>query len=116
MRTITCLAIITVLLASVAGASDIPKRPEELEYPSLTYAAPDAAAFAIKLANGVPAYVAEDRQLPLISVQIYFRGGRYLEPEGKEGMAHLTGTVWRTGGEIVDLGYTPGPPVCSGNP
>ena len=50
------------------------------------------------LANGVPVYLAEDRMLPLVSIQVQFRGGRYLEPLGKEGVAGLTGTVWRSGG------------------
>ncbi len=52
----------------------------------------------VKLANGVIAYVAEDKMLPLVNVLVLFRGGRYLEPAGKGGLADLTGTVWRTGG------------------
>jgi predicted Zn-dependent peptidase len=52
----------------------------------------------VKLNNGVIAYVAADRMLPLVNVQVLFRGGAYLEPQGREGVADLTGTVWRTGG------------------
>jgi zinc protease len=95
----------TLLMAATAAgtvtaavAQEIPARPEELKFPALSYTVPDAGAYRVKLANGVPAYVAEDRLLPLITVQVYFRGGSYLEPEGKEGVAELTGTVWRTGG------------------
>lgn len=37
-------------------------------------------------------------------------------PTGPYSLSVDRATIWRAGGEIVDLGYTPGPPVCSGNP
>jgi zinc protease len=91
-------ALIVLLVVASAVAGDIPPRPEQLRYPGLTFNAPDAGAYKVKLANGVTAYVAEDRMLPLVNVQVMFKGGTYLEPAGKEGLAALTGTVWRTGG------------------
>lgn len=99
-------AISIVLLAGVLSISSaagvpadtIPVRPEELGFPPLTFDVPDGQAMRTVLDNGVPVYLAEDRQLPLISMQIYLLGGQYLEPEGKEGVASLTGTVWRSGG------------------
>ena len=84
--------------AASALAQQIPARPEQLTYPGLSYAVPDAKALKATLANGITVYLAEDRLLPLINVQVFFRGGRYMEPAGKEGVAALTGTVWRTGG------------------
>jgi len=84
-------------MAAVAAAQ-IPTRPEQLTYPGLDWKIPDAGAMRAVLANGVAVYLAEDRMLPLVSIQVQFRGGRYLEPAGKEGVASLTGTVWRTGG------------------
>jgi zinc protease len=95
-RVLTFVA--ALLSAATAFAGEIPPRPEQLTYPSLTFNVPDAASMRVKLANGVTAYVAEDKMLPLVNVVILFRGGRYLEPVGKEGLAELTGTVWRTGG------------------
>jgi len=94
------LVAVILLCASAAGAvaADIPARPEQLTFPPLSFAVPDAKAMRVTLANGVPVYIAEDRLLPLISVQVYIRGGSYLEPAGKEGVADLTGTVWRSGG------------------
>ena len=95
-------AAIVLASAAVAAAADvaatIPARPEQLKYPALAFKVPDAAAMRVTLANGVPAYVAADRMLPLVTVQVFFRGGKYLEPVGKEGVAELMGTVWRTGG------------------
>ncbi|HVN75183.1 MAG TPA: pitrilysin family protein [Thermoanaerobaculaceae bacterium] len=87
-----------VLVAATVAAGEIPPRPEKIVYPSLVFNVPDPAAMRAKLANGVTAYVAEDRMLPLVNVVVLFRGGQYLEPIGKEGLADLTGTVWRSGG------------------
>jgi zinc protease len=87
-----------LLSATLAAAGGIPPRPEQIVFPPLTFNVPDAATMRIKLANGVTAYVAEDKMLPLVNVIVLFRGGQYLEPAGKEGLAELTGTVWRTGG------------------
>jgi len=99
MRRSTTLALLgAALLATAAAAADIPPRPEQLTYPGLTFNVPDAKAMRVELANGVPVYLAEDRLLPLVTIQVHFRGGRYLEPAGKEGLAGLTGTVWRSGG------------------
>ena len=93
------LNLATALLSvTVAVAAEIPARPEQLTFSPLTFNVPDAASMRVRLANGVTAYVAEDKLLPLVNVIVFFRGGHYLEPAGKEGLAELTGTVWRTGG------------------
>jgi len=98
MRRYLVPVLLLAACAVGAAAGEIPSRPEELTYPPLTFDVPDAKAMRVTLSNGVPVYIAEDRLLPLISVQVYIRGGAYLEPTGKEGVADLTGTVWRTGG------------------
>ncbi len=82
---------------SLAGAT-IPDRPEQLEFPPLTFNVPDASSMRVELDNGIPVYIIEDRQFPLVNIQLLFRGGQYLEPNGKQGLAELTGRVWRTGG------------------
>lgn len=89
---------LVLLLAATVGAGEIPARPEMLSFPPLAFAVPRAESFKVSLPGNVPAYVAEDKLLPLVTVQISFRGGRYLEEKGKEGTAELLGTVWRTGG------------------
>ncbi|MFN3413691.1 MAG: M16 family metallopeptidase [Thermoanaerobaculum sp.] len=89
---------LVLLLASAVGAGEIPARPEMLSFPPLAFVVPRAESFKVSLPGNVPAYVAEDKLLPLVTVQISFRGGRFLEEKGKEGTAELLGTVWRTGG------------------
>jgi zinc protease len=93
------LSIAALVLSVTAGvAAEIPPRPEQLTFLPLTFNVPDAASMRVKLANGITAYVADDKMLPLVNVLVLFRGGGYLEASGKEGLAELTGTVWRTGG------------------
>lgn len=87
-----------LLLAALAGAGEIPARPEMLTFPPLVFEVPRAENFKVSLPGNVPGYVAEDKLLPLVTVQVSFRGGRFLEEKGKEGTAQLLSTVWRTGG------------------
>ncbi|MGD1147399.1 MAG: pitrilysin family protein [Thermoanaerobaculaceae bacterium] len=90
---------VAIILASVAAfAGEIPARPEQLKFPPMKFDVPDATALRVRLANGVPCYIASDTMLPLVTVQVFFRGGQYMEPVGKEGLAELTEAVWRTGG------------------
>src|SRR5204863_8962954 len=76
----------------------IPDRPEKLTYPPLVYEPPAPEKFRIQLKSGPVAYVVPDRELPLVNLMIYVRTGEYLEPEGKEGLAELTGYLLARGG------------------
>lgn len=87
-----------LLILPLSAEERIPDRPERLEFPELQYEVPDRDQFRAVLDNGVALYAAEDRLLPLVAIQVFFKGGAYLEPQGMEGLASLTGTVWRTGG------------------
>ncbi len=77
--------------ADSATGAGIPDRPEKLTFPSFAFSPPSAATYRTPLASGPIAYIAEDRELPLVSLSITLRGGQYLEPAGKEGLADLTG-------------------------
>lgn len=82
----------------MAGEVPVPGHPDNLEFPELQFEPPEPGGFRVTLDNGIPVYVAEDRMFPLINIRLYFRGGSYLLPDGKEGLAGLTAEVWRTGG------------------
>ena len=56
----TLAAAITLASAASAVATEIPARPERLNFPPLNFNVPNAAAMRVKLANGVPCYIAED--------------------------------------------------------
>ncbi len=90
--------VILLSVAAAATAADIPPRPEQLVFPDLTFDVPDADALRFELADGTPVYAKRDSQFPLVGISVFFRGGRYLEPAGKEGLAAITSEAWRTGG------------------
>lgn len=95
-------ALFVLLFQSVA-AQTIPARPEELRFDELRFEVPDPARYRHLLSNGVAAYVAPDSTFPLVRIGIQLRGGSYLEPEDKVGLAGLTGSLIRTGGtETLD--------------
>ncbi|MBI2569172.1 MAG: insulinase family protein [Candidatus Schekmanbacteria bacterium] len=95
------LIVVTLSLSgvvSVSGAGEIPDRPEKLVFKPLEYTPPAVGDARFQLTNGIPVFAVEDRQLPLITLTMLIRGGRLLEPTGKEGVAALTGAAWRKGG------------------
>jgi zinc protease len=99
-RTMISTACMLFLIAASTAAfgAEIPKRPEELVFPDLTFDVPDADALRFELADGTPVYAKQDTEFPLVGISVYFRGGRYLEPEGKEGLTTIASEAWRAGG------------------
>ena len=99
MRRPTTLTVLFVLIAAITTfAADIPDRPEKLKYPELTFEVPEADSLRFELEDGTPVYAKQDTQFPLVNITVYFRGGSYLVPAGKEGLAGITGAAWRSGG------------------
>jgi predicted Zn-dependent peptidase len=91
--------LLFLLAATIASASTpIPDRPEKLTYPPLDYEPPNPKTFRVELKSGPVAYVATDRELPLVNVSIHIRAGDYVEPDGKEGLAELTGSLMARAG------------------
>lgn len=83
---------------AVSGNKSIPERPEKLSFPRLTYAPPNPADYRVELKSGPIAYVVPDRELPLVNIVIYVRTGDYVVPDGKEGLAGVTGYLLARGG------------------
>jgi predicted Zn-dependent peptidase len=76
----------------------IASRPEELKFPPLNYEPPAPEQFRVKLQSGPIAYVVPDRELPLVNIVVYVHTGDYLDPQGKEGLADITGYLLARGG------------------
>lgn len=92
------LTLLTGLSSAHAIAQDIPARPETIVFQPLVFNAPKASDFRHVLSNGVVVFLAPTRELPLIDLAMSFKGGDYLEPADKVGLAGLTSTMLRTGG------------------
>ena len=105
MKSIQTLCILALVgCAAVASAQVKPAagkvhdRPEKLKFPPLVYEPPSQTDFRVELKSGPIAYVAADRELPLVSIAIYVRTGDYVEPESKEGVTDLAGYLLARGG------------------
>lgn len=88
-------------LAAATSATAQPQslpltRPDSLTYPALHFKPPQAER--VTLRNGMIIYFLEDHELPLVNIHAVMKAGSYFDPEGKEGLAELTGTLMRTGG------------------
>ncbi len=79
-------------------ADALPKRPEELAFAPLAFELPDPGKLRHVLPSGVPCYVSPNRSLPLVKISFTFRGGRYLDAPGAEGVAGAMGSMLRRGG------------------
>ena len=98
-RLVRNTALLAALAASTALGQAIPDRPEKLTYPPITFQVPKARDAKVVLKNEVPAYlVADPTGVPLVRVTVSWRGGAYLDPAGKEGLASLFGSQLAVGG------------------
>lgn len=84
--------------AAAPAPAPIAAHPDKLSFRPLHYEPPSAAAHRVVLKNGLVVFIAEDPALPLVNLHVLLRAGSYLEPEGKEGLADLTGELLRRGG------------------
>jgi len=83
---------------ALAKPGDIPSRPERLSFPPLEFNPPKPETYRVPLQNGPVAYVVPDRELPLVNLTIYVHTGDWVEPEGKEGLTELCGSLMASGG------------------
>ncbi|MDR2697830.1 MAG: insulinase family protein [Holophagales bacterium] len=98
---------ITLALAigfATLTAQTLPDRPEKLNYPQLTFQVPKAKDFKTKLKNNIPVYLSDDATgAPVVRLSIQWKGGGYMEPNGKEGLAGFFGLLSQGGSTKIDL-------------
>lgn len=101
LATSAAAAALVVLALAVpaepAGAAQTPVRDQiaAIRFPELRFTPPDADSFAV---NGVPVYLAEDSQLPLVTVYATFKGGPSRFPRTRLAAASAMPALLRTGG------------------
>ena len=98
MKQNMALGSVAVFGLALSQGQEIPDRPEKLTFPPLIYDAPNPADYRVELESGVIVYIYPDRERPLIDLSVNVRGGSYLDPKGKEGLASLTGYLMARGG------------------
>ena len=96
-----------ILLCGIQHAGEKTKKPAHpslLSYNKLDWIIPEGKDSRIVLKNGVRLYIAEDKNLPLISMGVIIRSGSLLDTKGKEGLSSLFSVLMRRGGAD---GYLP---------
>lgn len=100
MIKVTCAAL-AVSGGAMAIADDLPEHPSQIEFEALDFTPPEASEYRNELSSGVPVFMAVSDEFPLVTISFSFKGGAYLEPEGKTGLAAMTGQMIRTGGSAM---------------
>ena len=98
MKQNMALGSVAVFGLALSQGQEIPDRPEKLTFLPLIYDAPNPADYRVELESGAIVYIYPDRERPLIDLSVNVRGGSYLDPKGKEGLASLTGYLMARGG------------------
>ncbi|MGH9659167.1 MAG: M16 family metallopeptidase, partial [Bryobacteraceae bacterium] len=91
-------ALLLAAALPLVAADVLVKHPRELKFNVRSFTPPRAAEFRHRLSSGAVAFLVEDHELPLVNVSVIIRTGEYLDPEGKTGVADLTGSQIRSGG------------------
>lgn len=100
-KTLLMLAGAAVLGAAPGAAlaqMGIPHRPEDINFAALEFEPPVASDYRHETKGGIPVYMMPSSEFPLINITFSFKGGEYLEPKGKVGLARMTGAMLRRGG------------------
>ncbi len=97
IRPLHALIFLIILISGICSAESTPPiNPDDIKYPPLTFAPPEAER--VELKNGIILYILEDHEIPLINISAVIRTGSIYDPQGKEGLSEITGDVMRTGG------------------
>lgn len=87
------LSLILFISASVFAQ----KRYDEIKYPELNeFKKTNVEEFTLD--NGITFYLVEDKELPLVRVNVIVKTGGLLVPDSKTGLASMTGSIMREGG------------------
>lgn len=102
LLTFLCFIVYVSNISFLYAQSPAFSKPQKLRYPQLNFK--PLHAERVVLTNGMILYILEDHELPLVNMYAVIRTGSYFDPNGKEGLAELTGTVMRTGGTETTSG------------
>jgi zinc protease len=100
VRMMAKIGVFSALVScALFGADDkVSDSPASISFKPLDWRVPRGEPFRTVLSNGLVAYIAEDKTLPLFSITGYVRYGQLRDPKGKEGLCTFLAALMRTGG------------------
>lgn len=87
---------VTALFLSCITAT--PSSPKDLVFPEYVFSPPVAEEYKESILGGIPVFIAEDKELPLINLVATFRGGKYLDGDVDTGLSAMMASLVRDGG------------------
>jgi len=89
------IIIQSILLSTILG---VPTHPDDIRFPEYNFTPPSSIEYKHELSSGIPVYIAEDKELPLVDISFTFKGGAYLDPVDKVGLSAMMADLVRDGG------------------
>lgn len=89
------VGLISIFCLSAASAAEL-ANPRNMTFPALSFSIPKAER--VLLQNGMPVYLLQDHELPMVTISALIHTGSVYDPTGKSGLAALTGSQLRGGG------------------
>lgn len=95
---------IIILLIFVIALPVLAQKPDRSKYPQAgdlkSLELPDIQKFS--LSNGLPVYLVQKSQIPIVQFGLYFNAGSIFDPEDKLGLARLTADLMDEGAGDLD--------------
>lgn len=95
-KILSAIAAMTIVCVGLGLAQAT--HPSQLEFPALDFDPPDPQAFRTEFANGLRAYVQEDRSLPLFNIAALVNFGGLYVPREKTGLEAVLSSAYIRGG------------------
>ncbi|MGE0920008.1 M16 family metallopeptidase [Trichlorobacter lovleyi] len=89
------VGLISIFCLSAASAAEL-ANPRNMTFPALSFSIPKAER--VLLQNGMPVYLLQDHELPIVTISALIHTGSVYDPADKSGLAVLTGSQLRGGG------------------
>ena len=97
-KKISPAAEIPTVEKSVENKPEIPASYKEIAYPEFKYNAPFPADFRVKITDSITGYIQEDRTLPLVHFNIFFKDPFVADSVSNEASYELLSSMFRRGG------------------
>jgi zinc protease len=91
--------VLTVLVGTMLVQLSMSQKPDRstppVPGPAPAFSVPDIQKFT--LTNGLPVFLLEKHQVPLVQINLLVRAGTAMDPAGKSGLANMTATMMMEG-------------------
>lgn len=92
--------VLFIALMGITGLATAQTPHDQLTFPEINrFVMPKIETFTLR--NGITVFLVEDKELPIIQLDVLVRTGSFLVPAEKAGLASMVGQVMRTGGSVA---------------